>query len=88
LLAEGIAVVALEPSCVATFRDELINFFPKEPDAQRLSRQAFLLSEFLERQKFIPPPLHRRALVHGHCHHKSILHMDAEVSLLKKLELD
>jgi len=88
LLAEGIAVVGLEPSCVAVFRDELVNFFPREPDVHRLSRQAFMLSEFLERQRFHPPPLHRRALVHGHCHHKAIMHMDAEVALLKKLELD
>jgi Fe-S oxidoreductase len=88
LLAEGIAVVALEPSCVATFPDELINFFPQEPDAQRLSQQTFMLSEFLERQNFMPPPLHRKALVHGHCHHKAIMHMDAEVAVLKKMELD
>jgi len=73
---------------VAAFRDELICFFPTEPDAQRLSKQTFMLSEFLEREKFMPPKLHRRALVHGHCHHKAIMHMDAEVAVLKKMELD
>lgn len=88
LLKEGVAVVGLEPSCIAAFRDELVNFFPQEPDAQRLSRQAFMLSEFLERQNYMPPTLHRRALVHGHCHHKAIMHMDAEIAVLKKMELD
>lgn len=88
LLKEGIAVVGLEPSCIAAFRDELTNLFPEEPDARRLSRQAFMLSEFLERQKYTPPKLHRRALVHGHCHHKAIMHLDAEIAILKKMEIN
>jgi len=32
--------------------------------------------------------LERKALVHGHCHHKAIIGMDAEAALLKKLGLD
>src|SRR6202043_3103905 len=47
-LEAGIPVVGLEPSCVAVFRDELLNLFPHDPRAQALSRQTFLLSEFLE----------------------------------------
>lgn len=43
-IAEGIPVVGLEPSCVAVFRDELINLFPNDEDAKRLSQQSFLLS--------------------------------------------
>src|SRR5439155_3375317 len=44
----GIPVVGLEPSCVAVFRDELLNLFPRDERAQALARQTFLLSEFLE----------------------------------------
>src|SRR5262249_28377655 len=33
-LARGIPIVGLEPSCVATFRDELPNLLPQEADAQ------------------------------------------------------
>src|SRR6202140_5242913 len=44
----GIPLVGLEPSCVAVFRDELLNLFPDDERAQALSRQTFLLSEFLE----------------------------------------
>ncbi len=84
----GVPVVGLEPSCVAAFRDELTNLFPHDDDALRLSRQTLLLSEFLERQRYQPPPLHVRALVHGHCHHKAVLGMDAEVALLKRLGTD
>src|SRR5450755_2782020 len=38
----GIPVIVLEPSCAAVFRDELLNLFPGDPRAQKLSRQAFL----------------------------------------------
>jgi len=51
----------------------------------------FLLSEFLE-QRLGPhatlPQLPRRALLHGHCHHKSIMKMTAEESLLRRLGVD
>ena len=43
----GIPVIGLEPSCVAVFRDELMNLFPENPLAKKLQRQTFLLSEFL-----------------------------------------
>ena len=46
----GIPMVVLEPSCAAVFRDELINLFPKDERAHKLSRQTFLLSEFLEKK--------------------------------------
>jgi Fe-S oxidoreductase len=87
----GIPVVGLEPSCVAVFRDELTNLFPHDARAQALSRQTFLLSEFLE-QKLQPgaslPQLNRKALLHGHCHHKSLMKMTAEESLLRRLGVD
>ena len=35
-----------------------------------------------------PPTLKRKALVHGHCHHKSELHFETEVDLLKKAGVD
>ncbi|HZZ71402.1 MAG TPA: (Fe-S)-binding protein [Pirellulales bacterium] len=86
----GMSIVGLEPSCMAVFRDELGNLFPDDEDAKRLRDQAFLLSEFLNRRApgYQPPILHRQALVHGHCHHKSIMGMDDELALLKKMGLD
>ncbi|HEV7226280.1 MAG TPA: FAD-binding and (Fe-S)-binding domain-containing protein [Pirellulales bacterium] len=86
----GIPVVGMEPSCVAVFRDELTNLFPDDEDARRLSRQTFLLSEFLNTQvkDYHPPKLQRTAIVHGHCHHKAIMKMNDEEEVLKKLGLD
>ncbi len=86
----GIPIVGLEPSCVAVFRDELVNLFPHDQRAQALSKQTFLLSEFLERNLANAPlpQFPRKALLHGHCHHKSIMKMTAEESLLRRIGID
>ena len=57
---------------------------------QRLHQQTFLLSEFLNKKAtdYHPPQLQRKALVHGHCHHKAIMKMNDEEAMLKKLGLD
>ncbi len=89
-IASGTPIVVLEPSCASVFRDELLNLFPNDDHAQRLSRQVFLLSEFLEKKAphFQPPQLPRKAIVHGHCHHKSIMKMTAQEALLQKMGVD
>jgi FAD/FMN-containing dehydrogenase/Fe-S oxidoreductase len=86
----GIPIVGLEPSCVAVFRDELVNLFPHDERAQALSRQTFLLSEFLETsgKNFPLPQFNRKALLHGHCHHKSLMKMTAEEAVLRRLGID
>lgn len=86
----GIPIVGLEPSCVAVFRDELINLFPADTRARALSQQTFLLSEFLEKyaKNVALPKLPRTALVHGHCHHKAIQKMTGEESVLHRMGID
>ncbi len=85
----GIPLIGLEPSCLVVFRDELTNLFPNDKDAERLSNQAFVLSEFLNKhaKDYQPPRLERKALVHGHCHHKSVIGMQDELELLRKMGL-
>ena len=85
-----IPIVVLEPSCAAVFRDELTNLFPKDDRARALSQQVVLLSEFLEqRAKDFPlPTLARKALIHGHCHHKAIMKMTAEEAVLRRMGID
>ena len=87
-ILEGVPVVGLEPSCIAVFRDELTNLFPNDENARRLNGQTYLLSEFLEKENYRPPKLERKAVVHGHCHHKAIMGMSDEEKVLKKLGLD
>jgi FAD/FMN-containing dehydrogenase/Fe-S oxidoreductase len=86
----GVPFVVLEPSCGAVFRDELTNLLPNDEDARRLHAQTFLLSEFLEQKApdYRLPRLRRKALVHGHCHHKAIMGLTAEESVLRKMGLE
>jgi FAD/FMN-containing dehydrogenase/Fe-S oxidoreductase len=84
----GLPIVILEPSCASVFRDELRNLFPEDARAERLRRQTFLLSEFLQEHDYQPPQLSQKLLLHGHCHHKAIMKMTAEEELLRKMGLD
>jgi Fe-S oxidoreductase len=90
VLAAGMPVIGLEPSCLTVFRDELINMFPQDADAQRLHAQSFVLSEFLTHHAadWPVPRLHRRALVQPHCHHHSVIGFDDEQTLLEGMGLD
>jgi Fe-S oxidoreductase len=85
----GVPFVVLEPSCCAVFRDELTNLFPNHQNARRLRAQTFLLSELLQQRAsdFQPGRLERKALVHGHCHHKTIMGLSDEEALLQRLGL-
>jgi FAD/FMN-containing dehydrogenase/Fe-S oxidoreductase len=87
-IRDGVPVVGLEPSCVAVFRDELVNLFPHDLDAQRLSKQTFTLGEFLQKAEYKPPKLHRKAIVQRHCHHQAVMGFEADKALLEALELD
>jgi len=86
----GLPIVALEPSCASVFRDELHSLFPSDERAGRLRKQTFLLSEFLQNHApgYVPPPLSRRVILHGHCHHKALMKINDEESLLRKMGVD
>ncbi len=85
-LAAGTPIVVLEPSCATVFRDELCNLLPNDPRASKLRDQTFLLSEFLVRfaPDWQPPARDAEVLVHGHCHHRSLVGMGDEMTLLQK----
>jgi Fe-S oxidoreductase len=86
----GVPIVVLEPSCASVFRDELRNLMPDDARADQLRQRVFLLSEFLEHHApgYRPPQLAAKVLLHGHCHHKAIMKMGAEESLLRKMGAD
>jgi FAD/FMN-containing dehydrogenase/Fe-S oxidoreductase len=89
-LRASFPLVGFEPSCVAVFRDELTELFPNDEDAKKLHNQSFLLGEFLQKyaKDFHPPKLERKAVVHGHCHQRSVIKLDGEDAVLKDLGLD
>jgi len=86
----GVPLVGVEPSCIATFRDELPNLFPLDKRAERLSKQTFMLGEFLDTRAGDANlgRLDARALVHGHCHHKAVMDFGADQRVLKRLGVD
>jgi Fe-S oxidoreductase len=88
LLARGIPLVGLEPSCILGFRDE-IPALVKGEDARRLAASALLFEEFLAREakagalKRALKPVAKRALLHGHCHQKAFGVMAAVETVLR-----
>jgi FAD/FMN-containing dehydrogenase/Fe-S oxidoreductase len=86
----GTPIVVLEPSCYAVCRDELVNLFPDDPHAQKLSRQTFLLADFLKTQVpgYTAPRLRQKVMLHGHCHHKAIATLRHEEALARDLSTD
>jgi Fe-S oxidoreductase len=84
LVERGAALVGLEPSCLLTFRDELPSLFPGDSRAAAISARAMLFDELLSREApgFAAPALKGHALVHGHCHQKSLAGMTGEMAIL------
>jgi Fe-S oxidoreductase len=73
----GVPVIGLEPSCLLTLRDEFLGYGFGE-EAERLSRSAWLLEEFLVRERQagrlaldLGPLPAKQVLLHGHCHQKA-----------------
>ncbi|MBW3562595.1 MAG: FAD-binding oxidoreductase [Actinobacteria bacterium] len=84
----GVPIVGVEPSCVAVFRDELIQMKPDDPDARRIADATHTLGGFLTtRADYEFPTLDRRAIVHGHCHHKGVLGLDDLGAALDAMDL-
>jgi Fe-S oxidoreductase len=84
-LVRGTPIVALEPSCLSVLKDEAHGLFPKDDNVARLREHAFLLADFLEVRGFDPPHLYRDAVLHGHCHHKSLFKLGGERKLLERI---
>jgi Fe-S oxidoreductase len=85
----GVPVIGLEPSCVSVFRDDAPDLLHGDEDARRLAGQMVTLTEYLAHlDGYTPPHIDGRALLHGHCHHKSVLDFDAEVRVLEAAGLE
>lgn len=84
----GMPFIFLEPSCASVFKDELLEFFPKDDRAQRLSKQVWLLADWLAENApdWVPWRVEgAHIMVHGHCHHKAVFGGPAnEIALLRK----
>lgn len=84
----GLPFIFLEPSCASVFKDELLELFPKDARAKRLSSQVWLLADWIA-EKAPDWALGRlqgaQVLLHGHCHHKAVFGGPrSEIDLLRK----
>ncbi len=76
LLARGVPVVGLEPSCLLGFRDEIPALI-KSTAAAQMAEHALTFEEFLARDtkagrlRLDLGAINGKALVHGHCHQKA-----------------
>jgi Fe-S oxidoreductase len=86
--SDEIPVVGLEPGCLSVFRDEMPNLFHGDKAAEKLRARTFLLSEFLNSRDIPLPTFDRKAIVHMHCHQKSLIGTKTEEAILQKLGLD
>ncbi len=87
-IRSGIPVVGLEPSCVSVFRLEMMDLFPHNEDARRLSEQVFTLAEFLHSESDLAlPHMEGTAVLHGHCHQKAMATIDPDRRILEALGL-
>jgi FAD/FMN-containing dehydrogenase/Fe-S oxidoreductase len=89
----GIPVVVPEPSCLVAFRDELPALLPNDPRAGRLASLARSPAEHVVAAGLLDrlhnessgPALPGRALVHPHCHQRSVIGTSADVAVLGAL---
>jgi len=96
LVARGLPIVGLEPSCIFSFRDE-IPVMMKDERAARIADHVILFEEFLSREagagrlELPLMPLGGRVLLHGHCHQKAFGAMgavEAALRLVPDLEVE
>lgn len=89
-IEQELPVVVLEPSCASVFKDEMHEMMPDRSEASALRDRTMLLSELLanEAKGFELPKLARRAVVHGHCHHKASFGLDAERHVLTQMGVE
>jgi Fe-S oxidoreductase len=84
----GLPFIFLEPSCASVFKDELVELFPSDPCAKRLSEQVWLFADFLAARApgFVSGRLEgAQILLHGHCHHKAVFGGPGnEIALLRE----
>jgi Fe-S oxidoreductase len=87
-VARGAAVVGLEPACLLTLRDETVELV-RTDEARQVAASAFLLEEFLLREKARGLTLpfrnggRKQALLHGHCHQKAMVGTAPTVAALR-----
>ncbi|MGH3198239.1 MAG: (Fe-S)-binding protein, partial [Streptosporangiaceae bacterium] len=91
--ARGVPIVAVEPSCLMTLRDEYPALLPGDPRARVLAAatrlpEELLLEAIADGGLVLPRDSAvsgRRVLFHGHCHQKALAGTAATTALLRSI---
>jgi FAD/FMN-containing dehydrogenase/Fe-S oxidoreductase len=84
IVAAGIPVVGLEPSCTAVWRSDAARLLD-DPRVAEVAAGIRTLAELLDTSGWTPPDLSGLAVVaQPHCHHASVLGWEADARLLAR----
>jgi FAD/FMN-containing dehydrogenase/Fe-S oxidoreductase len=86
-LENDVPIVVVEPSCLATFRDEFLKILPDDPRAKKLSQLSCSLAEHLDRVswRYVGAPMSGHVSIHPHCHQYAVQGTASEVRVLSML---
>ena len=84
-IAARVALVGLEPSCVAMLRSDLVQLLPEDPTASALAGQTCTLAELLVARaaQWRPPWREAEVVQQVHCHQHAVLGHEADDALLR-----
>ena len=84
VVAAGIPIVGLEPSCTAVWRSDAPELLPDDANVAALNGTILTLAEFLAKDAdFVAPDLTGHTIVaQPHCHHASVIGWQADAALL------
>jgi Fe-S oxidoreductase len=80
----GVEVVGLEPSCVASMRDDARTVLDRDDPVLEVAGRVRTLAELLTARGFEPGRTDRHVLAQPHCHHHAVLGWDADRALLER----
>jgi Fe-S oxidoreductase len=87
----GTPIVALEPSCAAVLRHDLVALLPKDPRSAQVAAATRTLAELLGRTQDWRPPAALagvRAVAQPHCHQHAVLGWEADTELFTRAGMD
>ncbi|RMB62335.1 FAD-binding and (Fe-S)-binding domain-containing protein [Tessaracoccus antarcticus] len=84
VVARGIPIIGLEPSCTAVWRSDAPELLPDDKNVAALDGTVLTLAEFLAKDDdFVAPDLSGHTIVaQPHCHHASVIGWQADAALL------
>lgn len=87
LVEAGVPILFAEPSCHSAVIDDHPRLLRGQAaaDAQRVADASLLVENWLARQEIAFPSGPQKILLHGHCHQKALVGIEATVRLLARI---